>query len=219
MKKRRKEPETLREHCRHIFGDEPPVLCVWETEFDYADAELKALEAKEWQQISEWDLSAYYVLNLVYNEPMQIELFRYLFPLCLAQWHETVLAGGYGDHFEESLMKALCRPYLWQEMMNASQRQQVRQFLLDTALQRMDNERGFNNVLCWLAVFNTLGGAAPLIHSLWSRWWALDTPGKAVCAIQYAAHLIYPIEANPLWSQEWIGCGHPLGRNGLASIG
>ena len=75
-------------------------------------------------------------------------------------------------------MKALCRPYLWQEMMNASQRQQVRQFLLDTALQRMDNERGFNNVLCWLAVFNTLGGAAPLIHSLWSRWWALDTPGK-----------------------------------------
>ena len=92
MKKRRKEPETLREHCRHIFGDEPPVLCVWETEFDYADAELKALAAKEWQQISEWDLSAYYVLNLVYNEPMQIELFRYLFPLCLAQWHETVLA-------------------------------------------------------------------------------------------------------------------------------
>lgn len=128
MKKRRKEPETLREHCRHIFGDEPPVLCVWETEFDYADAELKALAAKEWQQISEWDLSAYYVLNLVYNEPMQIELFRYLFPLCLAQWHETVLAGGYGDHFEESLMKALCRPYLWQEMMNASQRQQVRNF-------------------------------------------------------------------------------------------
>ena len=52
MKKRRKEPETLREHCRHIFGDEPPVLCVWETEFDYADAELKALAAKEWQQIS-----------------------------------------------------------------------------------------------------------------------------------------------------------------------
>ena len=79
MKKRRKEPETLREHCRHIFGDEPPVLCVWETEFDYADAELKALAAKEWQQIGEWDLSAYYVLNLVYNEPMQIELFRYLF--------------------------------------------------------------------------------------------------------------------------------------------
>ncbi len=81
-------------------------------------------------------------------------------------------------------------------------------FLLDTALQRMDNERGFNNVLCWLAVFNTLGGAAPLIRSLWSRWWALDTPGKSgVCAIQYAAHLIYPIEANPLWSQEWIGWG------------
>lgn len=107
MKKRRKEPETLREHCRHIFGDEPPVLCVWETEFDYADAELKALAAKEWQQISEWDLSAYYVLNLVYNEPMQIELFRYLFPLCLAQWHETVLAGGYGESLRRILNEGI----------------------------------------------------------------------------------------------------------------
>lgn len=91
MKKRCRQPETLRERCRHIFGDEPPVLNVWEAEFDYADAELQALAATDWRQITDWHLSVYYVLNLVYHEPMQPELFRYLFPLCLACWRETLL--------------------------------------------------------------------------------------------------------------------------------
>ncbi len=65
MKKRCRQPETLRERCRHIFGDEPPVLNVWEAEFDYADAELQALAATDWRQITDWHLSVYYVLNLV----------------------------------------------------------------------------------------------------------------------------------------------------------
>ncbi|EJJ1829659.1 hypothetical protein NIP65_004579 [Salmonella enterica] len=47
MKKRCRQPENLREHCRHIFGDEPPVRHVWEPEFDYADAELQALAATD----------------------------------------------------------------------------------------------------------------------------------------------------------------------------
>ncbi|WP_258228953.1 sodium/glutamate symporter, partial [Salmonella enterica] len=42
------------------------------------------LAATDWRQITDWHLSVYYVLNLVYHEPMQPELFRYLFPLCLA---------------------------------------------------------------------------------------------------------------------------------------
>lgn len=96
--------------------------------FDYADAELQALAATDWRQITDWHLSVYYVLNLVYHEPMQPELFRYLFPLCLACWRETLLTHGYGDHFEESFLRALRRPYLWREMMDAAQRQQVRHF-------------------------------------------------------------------------------------------
>ncbi|EMD9037263.1 hypothetical protein VW603_000008 [Salmonella enterica] len=47
MKKRCRQPENLRERCRHIFGDEPPVRHVWEPEFDYADAELQALAATD----------------------------------------------------------------------------------------------------------------------------------------------------------------------------
>ncbi|EBB8133168.1 hypothetical protein EB259_22570 [Salmonella enterica] len=224
MKKRCRQPENLRERCRHIFGDEPPVRHVWEPEFDYADAELQALAATDWRQITDWHLSVYYVLNLVYNEPMQPELFRYLFPLCLACWRETLLTNGYGDHFEESLLRALRRPYLWQEMMDAAQRQQVRAFLIDTMQARMDNERGFSSPLSWLDTFNALAGVAPLIRLLWNQWWSLDTPGKAVCALQYAAHLIYPVEVNPLWPQGWrqwqlpLGTKEPWSENNLAFL-
>lgn len=198
---------TVRERCRAIFGDEPPVQYVWEPEFDYADKALQALAAMDWRDITARQLSGYYVLNLVYNEPMQPELFRYLFPLCLAEWRETLLACGYGDHFEESLLRALRRSYLWREMMNASQRQQVRAFIIDTMLARMDNERGFTISLSWLETFNGIGGTAPVMRIIWSRWWSLDSIGKAVCAVQYAAHLIYSGDDNVLWPKGGCGAG------------
>ncbi|POP45367.1 hypothetical protein CHU32_13120 [Superficieibacter electus] len=212
MRKNRKEALTVEERCRAIFGDEPPVRHVWEPEFDYADKELQALAATDWRDITGHQLSGYYVLNLVYNEPMQPELFRYLFPLCLAKWRETLLTIGYGDHFEESLFRALRRPYLWREMMDASQRQQVRAFIVDTMLARMDNERGFGVLLSWLPAFNDIGGTAPVMRIIWSRWWSLDSVGKAVCALQYAAHLIYSGDDNILGSKGGCGCGwhHPL---------
>lgn len=225
MKKRMCQSEpTLRERCRGIFGNEPPVRSVWEAEFDYADAELQALAAADWRQITDGQLSAYYVLNLVYNEPMQPELFRYLFPLCLACWRDALLTNGYGDHFEESFLRALRRPYLWREMMDAAQRQQVRHFLLETMLARIDNERGFNAPLTWLDTFNALGGVAPFIRVLWNQWWSLDTPGKAVCVLQYAAHFIYPVEVNPLWPEGWrqwllpLGTKEPWSENNLAFL-
>lgn len=63
----------------------------------------------------------------------------------------------------------------------------------------------------WLDTFNVLGGIAPFIRSLWNQWWLLDTPGKAVCALQYAAHLIYPVEVNPLWPEGSWQWQPPLG--------
>ncbi len=78
-------------------------------------------------------------------------------------------------------------------------------------LARINHERGFNSPLTWLDTFNALGGIAPFIRSLWNQWWLLDTPGKAVCALQYAAHLIYPVEVNPLWPEGSWQWQPPLG--------
>ncbi len=79
---------------------------------------------------------------------------------------------------------------------DASQRQQVRQFLLDTALQRMVTSvvsitffAGWRCSILWVGRAVNSFSLVALVGAGYAR--------KAVCAIQYAAHLIYPIEANP----------------------
>ncbi len=81
------------------------------------------------------------------------------------------------------------------------QRQQVRQFLLDTALQRMDNEvvsitffAGWRCSILWVGPRVNSFSLVALVGAGYAR--------KSGGAIQYAAHLIYPIEANPLWSKN-----------------
>ena len=209
-------PLTTREHCRRIFGDAAPPREVWEPEFDYADDKLRALAAKDWRQIDAYDLQRYYLLNLVYNEPMQPELFNYLFPLCLAEWQAALIGddelwGGLGDFY-----RALRRPYLWQQMMAAHQREQVTDFLVDSMLERLRQERGFvytgkaTPAYTWLYTFNDLGASVPLIETLWTRWWALDHPGLAVSALMYVSGLIYLPDDNPIfkrWTREHGGGG------------
>ncbi len=92
--------------------------------------------------------------------------------------------------------------------MNASQRQQVRQFFL-APLGGGGEGGGFN---FFFVGGVDLGGGGPLISFPLVGWGGAGGAGKGGCAISDAAHLIYPIEANPLWSQEWVGWGHPLGH-------
>lgn len=181
----------VHERCRKIFGNAQPVKNVWEHEFDYDDAKLCALAATDWQLITGAQLRRLYLHNLSYNEPMQPELFRYLFPLCLATWHEEVIKEGHGCTME-FFLHALRRPFLWQEMMNSRQRQDVKRFIVDTVIARMEREREEQPGISWLLLLNEAGGVAPVIADIWRDWWQLDTPGKAVCLIIYAAFLVYP---------------------------
>lgn len=201
---------TPRERCRRIFGNPQPPREVWEPEFDYADDKLRAVAAKDWRLIDASDLHRYYILNLVYHEPLQPELFRYLFPLCLDEWRTAILGnaelGGLDDFY-----RALCRPYLWQQMMDARQGREVREFLTDSMLERLQQERGFvytgsrTPAYTWLYAFNDLGASVLLIEPLWTRWWALDHPGLAVSALMYATGLVYLPGDNPIfnsWTRE-----------------
>ena len=36
-----------------------------------------------------------------------------------------------------------------------------------------------------------VGVFAPVIHQIWTTWWSLNSPGKAVSAIIYASSLVY----------------------------
>lgn len=207
MKRKKQKPllpQTAREHCRQIFGDVQPPSYVWEKEFDYCDEGLQALARKDWKQINSHELGVYYVLNLVYVEPLQPELFNYLFPIYLAIWSEELISSSeYFYHHE--IHNIFSRPYIWQEMMDAKQRAAVYAFMVDSVLKHLQSERGFvystgqTPDYFWLDEFNELGHSSPIIEPIWQRWWQLDHPGKAVSALMYASCLIYEEHENPLF--------------------
>jgi hypothetical protein len=204
-------PTTARDRCRRIFDNPHPPEHVWEREFDYDDAGLQALARKDWRAIDRCDLANLYLLNLVYVEPLQPELFRYLFPLCLAVWHESLMSNQ-----PWPLYPALRRPYVFDAMMTPRQRVDVTAFMVDSFMERLDQERSFlytgskTPAYAWLGVLISLGESVPLVESLWRRWWTLDSPGKAASALIYASGLIYAEGENPLfgvWTRAHGGGG------------
>src|SRR6476660_3165224 len=79
------------ERARAIFGNAAPPAHVWERQFDYNDDDLKRIAATPFQQIDSSDLW-YYFHDLAYV-PLQPDLFHYLFPVCLMDWHKTLMMG------------------------------------------------------------------------------------------------------------------------------
>ncbi|WP_445658920.1 hypothetical protein [Achromobacter sp. NCFB-sbj8-Ac1-l] len=215
---------TPREHCRALFGNPVAPIDVWEREFDHDDAALHALAKKDWWDINADELRRYYLLNLVHVEPLQPEVFRYLFPLCLAYWQEALMddSGPAFDNWHD-VMRRTC---LFETMMTPPQAQAVKTFITDGLLARLDRERGFlydgsrTPAYTWQFEINELGGSLPLVARLWDRWWAVDSPGKAVSAIMYASGLIYEEGENPIfgaWTREHGGGGPYLSDAGASA--
>lgn len=215
------EQRAIREQCRALFGDPAAPEQVWEHEFDHDDAALRQLGRKDWREIGADELARCYLLNLVYVEPLQPDLFRYLFPLCLACWHDTLTDRD--AHPFEDWQRALRRPHLFDAMMTPAQAQAVHAFILDSLLARLDRERGFvyegsrTPAYAWLGQISALGAGLPLIEPLWQRWWTVDTPGKAVSALMYLSALIYLDGENPIfgaWTRQHGGGGPYLAEAG-----
>ena len=85
------KPKTVAinwERARAIFGNAEPPRQVWEKQFDYHDDELQRLAATPYREIERRKLS-YYLEDLAFVE-LQPELFRYLFPVCLMEWHDSL---------------------------------------------------------------------------------------------------------------------------------
>ena len=204
--------QTVRERCRAIFGNPAPPGSVWEGEFDNNDAALQELGRRDWRYIEAGSLNSYYILNLEYVEPLQPELFRYLFPICLAEWHRLLMSDNEFVNVD-NWYRALRRPYVFETMMTPEQGRDGRAFLVDSVLDRLDQERGFKGTpasVSWIGALNELGGSVLLMESLWSRWWSIDSPGKAVSALTYLSGLIYIKGENPIlekWTPERGGGG------------
>jgi hypothetical protein len=198
-------PEQIAwERLRAIFGNPNPVANVTERQFDYEDEKLQELGRTAFQDINFDDLW-YYHHDLAYVE-LQQELFEYLFPVCLMDWHRSLLAGEACSHGDSEFHYGIHHGQVLHKMLTEEQRRDVFAVFRDSFLYRLDQQRGLplritdENSFGWLWRFNSLGKVLPDISPIWLPWWKMETPGRAVAAMIYCAALVYESgEANPVF--------------------
>jgi len=204
------------ERVRAIFGDPPPVHVVWEKQFDGGDDNLRRIAATPYDQIDPTDL--WYYFHDLGNVDLQPELFRYLFPVCLMDWHESLMRSEACSHGDSEFHRSIVYGRIFERMLSERQRDHVFEFFRDSFVSRLDAERGFKHVGCklpafgWTGRLNSLAMMMPRIDSIWTSWWNFASPGRALCAIQYVSALIYVDGENPLWP-TCGGCGPCLWEN------
>jgi len=219
-RKARSSGQTISwERARAIFGNPEPPDDVWEQQFDDINRVLRRLARTPYDEIDFSDLSDYYH-DLAYVE-LQPDLFEYLFPVCLMDWHDTLMKNEECSHGEPDFHYGVHCGKVFEKMLSPQQQHEVVEFLRDSFLERLDNKRGFlcegrnAPALGWISRFNSFGLILPRIDALWDSWWTLETPGRAVAALEYCSGLMYLEWGNPLfepWTRERRGRSMSLGE-------
>lgn len=208
------------QRARSIFGCPKPPTSVWERQFDDFDDELQNLATTPYEAIDFGDLW-YYHHDLAYVE-LQPDLFAYLFPVCLMDWHMTLQSNESCSHGDSEFHYGLLHGKVLEKMATPAQRQQIAEFFCDSLLERLDLERGLYfsgsgaSAYGWMSRFNSLGIVTPIIPNIWKAWWSLETVGRAVAAVQYLSGLMYFDGENPVferWTPDKGGGGPYLWGN------
>lgn len=197
------------ERVRAMFDDPRPPVSVWERQFDDGDEELQHLARTPYEEIDFRDLW-YYIHDLAYVE-LQPDLFDYLFPVCLMDWHRSLRDDEFCNHGDADFHWSLHYGRVLEKMLTPERREIVYEFFRDSFLERLDTERGFVfsrselNPFAWIRRFNTLGIIMPRIDLVWEAWWALETPGRAVAALEYVSGLMEYQGDHPLLPERLNG--------------
>lgn len=203
------------ERAAAIFKHPKPPQHVWEKQFDYSDSDLQRIARTPYQEFDFDDLW-YYHHDLAYVE-LQPELFAYLFPVCLMDWHQTLMENKACSHGDSEFHYGLYHGKVLEKMTTPYQQKAIYDFFRDSFLDRLDCEQGYqptvhNAVTAhgWILRFNSLGFIMPRIDQIWNFWWSLETVGQAVAALQYCSGLMYFEGDNPLfpiWTAKRGGGG------------
>jgi len=137
-------------------------------------------------------------------------------------WHKTLMSNEACSHGDSEFHNSLLRGNVLEKMLTLHQRDQVFEFFRDSFLERLDTERSFvragsqTPAYGWIYRFNSLGLVMRSIDLLWEPWWSVETPGRAVCVLQYCSGLIYCEGENPVfdpWTHDKGGGGPYLAAN------
>jgi hypothetical protein len=192
-----------RERMTAVLGKAHKPLTVWQQQFDGFNETLLIYAKSEWYDVPGSELWAY-IHDLTYQE-LQPDLFKHLFPACLKFWYDTLMRNEDAAVGDADLHHALLHGNILTKMLDETERQRLFEFFADGFLDRVELERDFscerpkNSSNAWIGRFNSIGLVAPIIPKIWTDWWSMDSPGKAVCAMMYASGLIYWPGENPIY--------------------
>jgi hypothetical protein len=207
------EPIAL---VRRAFGD-PPRLTpdrVWQKPFDYDTNHLRRLATLDPDAAAEPDDLVAYALDFKY-EKIQKDLFLHVLPFCLRAWHEDLTSPfGRYETFVDEFYPALLRGSVFDGELTPNEAAAAGDFMRGAILARIDAQNALSfkgsksTVYAWFHALSTYGLLRPDMERLWSKWWAVETEGRAIAAVQYASCLIYDETANPVfdaWTREHGG--------------
>lgn len=157
-----------------------------------------------------------YLLAIQY-EAVQLDLFKYLLPVLLESWKQSVIGVDKIGVVEEYLFPALRKKSLLQAVLSESEIQIVSTFIADAIMTMIDSQTSisadegsqisqiFHQISSYAVLF-------PNLDTIWNKWWNLQTHGRCFVTIAYSSCLMYEDDQNPLftkWSEE-RGGGPPL---------
>lgn len=188
------------DRARSITGYAQPPTVVTERQFDYLDADLERLARTPLEDIEPSDLW-YYFHDLAYVA-LQRDLFAYLFPACLWDWHTTLMANESCAHGDSEFHYSIATGDVFGSMLTFEQRQAVYAFLQDSMLDRLDHERGFAVSEwwkhAWVMRWNSLGLIMPEMERIWDKLTEMSSPGHAVAIVKYISSFMYAEGEHPL---------------------
>jgi hypothetical protein len=201
---------------RRAFGDPAPLAAdgVWQKPFDYDTAHLRRLAVLSPDAAAEPEDLVAYALDFKY-EQIQTDLFLHVLPFCLRAWRDDLVSPfGRYETFVDEFYPALIRGSVFDRVLAPPQAAAVGEFMRSAILSRIDDEQKLSHkgskapVYAWFHALSTYGLLRADIDQLWSAWWAVETEGRALAAVQYASCLIYDETANPVfdaWTREHGG--------------
>jgi hypothetical protein len=140
------------------------------------------------------------------NTEIQGPLLVYLLPFCLKAWRDDLHGvEGYGGVIE-NFYPVLADCGVFDTYLTASQTEVVSEFMRRTILEEIDDQRGLAfqgsraKPYRWFRALTTYGVLWPDMDRLWASWWALETVGRAIAALQYISCLMYPENENPVFA-------------------
>jgi hypothetical protein len=196
---------------RKLGGTDPPQKITQEP-FEGNDRHLLRLaRLHPGEQADANDLWEY-IRDLRYTD-IQGPLLVYLLPFCLKAWRDDLRGieghGGTIEHF----YPVLADRHIFDLHLTERQGEAVSEFMRQAILEEIDDQRGLTfqgsraRPYRWFGALTTYAVIRPDLDRLWNTWWALETVGRAITAVQYISCLMYRENENVVFQPWTPDCG------------